>query len=170
MIEPSPGVFTQDYHGSGRPHLHVVICAENLAALRLDNVASASFPDRDADEALGGYIAACQMDHEGNTPWPVRNEASDWDPVAEASLLRHTEEDHDAGVRAFFPELLDATKFHQDVQEATDDGALQAYLAKYPVKFSDSASEDWLNDAHGGDALAKSDIGCSDCRMARLVR
>ena len=33
---------------------------------------------------------------------------------------------------------------------------VKAYLVKYPVKFSDAASEEWLNDAHGGDAIAKS--------------
>ena len=32
----------------------------------------------------------------------------------------------------------------------------QAYLVKYPVEFSDAASEEWLNDAHGGDAISKS--------------
>lgn len=43
-----------------------------------------------------------------------------------------------------------------DVQEADDDGALQAYLVKYPVTSNDGFSDEWLNDSAGGDALAES--------------
>eukprot|EP00974_Lingulodinium_polyedra_P021356 2062397-Lingulodinium_polyedra.AAC.1 len=51
---------------------------------------------------------------------------------------------------------MDATRCHEDLQEADDDGALRAYLVKYPVKFSDAASDEWFNDAHSGDAIAQS--------------
>ena len=145
---------TQDYHGSGRPHLHFVICAERPEALRLDQVASATIPHNDDD--LAGYVRASQLDWHHSTPWPIHVADSTYDTVAQRSTLLHTEAsdnkhiqdnnkkgyidlllqckhkekqfqaDHEAGVRAYFPDLLDATKCHQDVQETIDDGALQA--------------------------------------------
>jgi hypothetical protein len=146
---------TQDYHGSGRPHVHFIVCAEDPKALQLDTVASASMPDAEREPELFGYVEASQLDNQRRTPLPVNEGPSRWNDVSESTLLHHSQADKDAGVRAYFPELMDATKCHQDVQEATDDGALAAYLVKYPVKFSDSMSEDWLNDAHGGDSLAQ---------------
>ena len=97
-----------------------------------------------------------QLDNSYETPWEVHFDAADWDTVAESSRLRHTQVDHDRGVRGFLQDILEATKCHGDLQETHDDGALQAYLVKYPVKFRDSAKEEWLNDAHGGDTLAQS--------------
>ena len=145
---------TQDYHGSGRVHVHAVVCVEHPRTARLDRAASASLPEDDDD--LHGYVVASQLDKKHDTPWQVHDGRSRWDPSTDATLLHHTQEDHDAGVRAFFPDGLDAKKCHMDIQECNDDGALQAYLVKYPVKYSDASSEDWLDGDHGGDALAQS--------------
>ena len=123
-------------------------------ALQLAKIASAHIPSD--DEVIRAQVESPQLDNSYETPWEVHPEAAEWDPVAESTRLRHTQVDHDRGVRGFFQDILEATKCHEDLQETHDDGALQAYLVKYPVKFSDSAKEEWLNDAHGGDTLAQS--------------
>ena len=146
---------TQDYHGSGRPHIHFVVCAENPETLRLDKVASASLPGQDTDPDLRGYVEASQLDRSSATGWPINDAPSSWDATHEKTHLKHTQNDKDAGARCYLFDIMDATKCHQDVLQTDDDGALQSYLVKYPVKFSDSMSEEWLNDAHGGNSLAK---------------
>jgi len=144
---------TQDYHGSGRVHDHWLEFAEKLQSLRLDRCASASSDGHSS--VLKGYIAKGQMDNKHQTPWQVHEQASDWDEAHSATRLHHTQRDHDLGVRAFFPDTVEAIPCHEDVQECDDDGALQAYLVKYPVKFSDSFSEEFLSDEHGGDKVAQ---------------
>eukprot|EP00971_Amphidinium_carterae_P214669 4260031-Amphidinium_carterae.1 len=58
------------------------------------------------------------------------------------------------GLRAYIIDIMEALKCHQDFHLANDDGALRAYVTKYVSKFSDSASDEWLNDAAGATAIA----------------
>ena len=123
-------------------------------ALRLDKVASTHLPNYDYN--LRAYVKSSQLDLSYGTPWPVHPVQSEWDSVAEGSRLCHTQHDRDRGVRGYVYDILEATNYHEDLQETNDDGTLQAYLTMHPIKFSDSAKEEWLNDAHGGDTLAQS--------------
>ena len=52
---------TQDYHGSGRPHLHSCIFSEFPHVLRLDKIASAHIPSD--DEALRAHVESSQLDN-----------------------------------------------------------------------------------------------------------
>ena len=143
---------TQDYHASGRPHIHFIICFEKASGSNLEQEISASIPDD--NEQLEGYVRDSQSDNKGRTPWTI-NDGPSRRRADGALELHHTHEDHRLGIRAYFLDIMEGVPCHQDVQECDDDGALRAYLVKYPVKFSDSASDEWFNDAHGGDAIAQ---------------
>eukprot|EP00438_Fugacium_kawagutii_P000653 Skav222305 [mRNA] locus=scaffold1249:3867:8406:+ [translate_table: standard] len=156
---------TQDYHGSGRPHVHVLVFAstEAVRAMSLTESVSATMPsslpaeagmemDEQAD-VMPGAVEGSQLDRGGRSGWPVQPEANHWD---EAGLLQlqHTEEDKRRGLRPYFLSIMDALRCHQDFQFADDDQALALYVAKYVAKFSDSNSEEWLNDAAEGNVIA----------------
>jgi hypothetical protein len=144
---------SQDYHGSGRPHLHVLIFTDNPQALNLHESASASATEH-ADEAFRNYVLGSQLDRDARTPWPVQEGGSAWDRITDALRLYHSAEDHAAGTRAFFLDIMDVLKCHQDFQMCNDDGLLRAYVAKYVSKFSDSMLEDYLTDVGHGDTVA----------------
>jgi ASC-1-like (ASCH) protein len=144
---------TQDYHGSGRVHEHALGFAEKPEMFRLDKVASATLEHEDP---LCSYVHDSQKDRNGKTPWEVHTDDSVWDDNQQRTYLYHTQTDHNNGVRAFFPDEMEVIPTHSDVQETNDDGALQAYLVKYPVKTSGSSSEEWLAGEGTGDALAQS--------------
>ena len=143
---------TQDYHGSGEVHIHGVVFAERSADIRLDGVASATRPAEGT--ALRGIVQRSQLDWKGKTPWPVHERPNEWDEGLGCTKLRHDESDHTDGVRAYLREKLAALRCHMDLQETDDDGAMQAYLAKYPVKNSSGLDEEWLQDEAGANALA----------------
>ena len=104
----------QDYHGTGRPHLHSIIFSEFLHTLRLDKIASAHIPND--DEILRAHVESSQLDQSYETPWQVNPEPPEWDPIAERSRLHHTQLDHDRGVRGYVHDILEATKCHEDLQ------------------------------------------------------
>ena len=161
---------TQDYHGSGRPHLHVIVFADNDAMSRmdLDEKVLATMPCPSAqDDAhdhkeeqddyelfLNGVVAGSQIDRDGRSGWPVWQDWNSWDEEGNTLRLHHTEKDHGSGLRPYFLDVMEALRCHQDFQLADDDGALRAYVAKYVSKFSDSNQDEWLNDKASGDNIA----------------
>ena len=156
---------TQDYHGSGRPHVHVLVFASSdaMQAMSLADSVSATMPDSlpaggvgEGDEVadiLPGVVAGSQQDRNGRSGWPVQNNANHWNNKGQLELL-HTEEDKAVGLRPYFQDIMEALRCHQDFQFADDDSALAAYVAKYVSKFSDSNQEEWLNDAADGNMIA----------------
>ena len=145
---------TQDYHGSGKAHIHAVICVSSPEDLGLETKASVHLPEDDDD--LRGYVEGSQLDRNGETGWDIHEGPSRWNKDDGGHFqLQHTEDDKCSGVRGFFSDIMDTLQCHQDFQEANDDGALRRYLVKYPCKMSDSSSEEWLNDAHSGDSIAQ---------------
>ena len=137
---------TQDYHGSGRVHVHMIIFVrpEDLPQLPIAEAISATLPE---DPDLRGYVEGSQYDRDGRSGWPVCEEPSRYDPEAGAWQLRHSENDHHAGLRPYLVDLMEVLRCHQDFQMCNDDGLLRAYVTKYVSKFSDAASEEWLNDS-----------------------
>ena len=137
---------TQDYHGSGRVHVHIIIFArpEDLPQLPVAEAVSATLPE---DPDLRGYVEGSQYDRDGKSGWPVREEASCYDRELGAWRLKHSENDHRAGLRPYLLDLMEALRCHQDFQMCNDDGLLRAYVTKYVSKFSDAASDEWLNDS-----------------------
>ena len=137
---------TQDYHGSCRVHLHVLLWLdeEDWQSINLHEHVSASLPD---DPTLRKIVEGSQFDQEQTSKLPRHEGASMWDNDARRYRIHHPREAKEQGVRAFFVELMEVLRCHQDLQFAGHDvGLLRAYVAKYVSKFSDSASDEWLND------------------------
>lgn len=139
---------TQDYHGSGRPHVHVLVFAskEALLCMKLPETVLASIPEAvDAEDVLPGAVRGSQLDRSGKSGWPACAEDSKWKEPSDGAVqlqLHHPAEDKWQGLRPYFLDIMDALRCHQDFQFADDDGALRAYVAKYVSKFSDSNQDD----------------------------
>eukprot|EP00438_Fugacium_kawagutii_P034296 Skav200083 [mRNA] locus=scaffold3273:976:3521:+ [translate_table: standard] len=156
---------TQDYHGSGRPHVYVLVFAssEAVRAMSLTESASATMPSSlpaedgmEIDEqvdVMPGAVEGSQLDRGGRSGWPVQPEANHWDEAG-VLQLQHSEEDKHRGLRAYFISIMEALRCHQDFQFADEEQALALYVAKYVAKFSDSNSDEWLNDAAEGNVIA----------------
>ena len=148
---------TQDYHGSGRPHVHVLVfcSSEAIAAMQLPQTLSATMPDpMDDDDIFPGVVESSQLDRSGRSGWPQQLQDNHWDPEQKVLQLKHTATDKARGFRPYFVDLMEALRCHQDFQFADDDGALRAYVAKYVSKFSDANQDEWLNDKAQGDSIA----------------
>ena len=151
---------TQDYHGSGRAHLHQLNFvrkndrAMETQALALDQCVTASL------SACQGWLqnvaAASQADRKQESGWPVHAGDSKFDADAGQSVIHHSQADHAQGIRGFFQPLLEVTKCHQDVQVDGRHGQsnLAAYTAKYAPKFSDAMRDELLNDAAAANSVA----------------
>ena len=143
---------TQSYHGSGRPHVHVLLFCDRIEDLPIATEVSATAPVDDAD--MEGYVLGSQCDKSKDTPWAVHNGDSMWDCQTRSWKLHHTRQDNRRGVRAYIVDLMDALKCHQDFQASNGAGPLRAYVCKYASKFSDAMQDDLFNDAADGDAVA----------------
>ena len=147
---------TQDYHGSGLPHAHVLFFFDDTAwdSLQLERKVCATLPPVEMPHHRG-YVLGSQLDQDRKSGWPVHMGASGYDKDFKVFRLHHTEEDCSTGLRAYFIELMDVLKCHQDLLIANDvHGMLRAYVAKYVYKFSDSAQNEWLNDAASASSIA----------------
>ena len=145
---------TQKYHGSGRVHSHSVDFLENMEAIQLHTNMSASIPDADLDPMLHGIVLDSQKDWT-RSGVPVREDPSTWDAEADKALLHHSEDDYEAHIRPFFPETMETTKCHEDVQQADGNSALLRYVATYQQKFSSSFAKEWLNDEASDYSIAR---------------
>ena len=145
---------TQDYHGSGRPHVHVLIFCKLPRELPVGDAASATLPDARFHTELSQYVLGSQRDQARVSGRDVSLEPSHYDPVAASWRLYHTPKDRAAGLRAYFPVIMDSLKCHQDLQFGTGKGLLAAYVAKYVSKFSSSALDEWLSDYLEANAVA----------------
>ena len=146
---------TQTYHGSGRPHLHLLVFGDDdlVRSLDVPGFASASLPALDED--MAGYVRGSQLDHKQDSGRRVFAEETRYVEEIEAWPLKHTAADHAQGLRGYLPDVMDALKRHQDLNIGEDrTGLLRQYVAKYLAKFSDSASQDWLNDEADAASIA----------------
>ena len=153
---------TQGYHGSGRPHLHMLIflAKEQLCELEVPRLVQATLPEE--PDTLQGYVLGSQLDRRldlrgewvqesGQQP---REGPTEWDEEKGIWQLQHRAADKQKGLRAFIPEVMDVLRCHQDFQFCDDDAMLRRYVTKYVSKFSDSASDEWLNDANDAVTIA----------------
>ena len=145
---------TQKYHGSGRVHSHSVDFLENIDAIQLHTKMSASIPEADADPFLHGIVLDSQKDWT-RSGVDIREEPSTWDADAGKALLHHSEDDYQEHIRPFFPETMEVTKCHEDVQQADGNSALLRYVATYQQKFSSSFAKEWLNDEASDYSIAR---------------
>ena len=145
---------TQDYHGSGRPHVHVLIFCEHPEVLPIGDAASATLSDARFHATLGQYVFGSQRDQTRASGRDVSLEGTHYDRASATWRLYHTPKDKAAGLRAYFPVIMDSLKCHQDLQLGTGKGLLAAYVAKYVSKFSSSALDEWLSDYLEANAVA----------------
>ena len=143
---------TQRYHGSGRPHLHVLFWLECPERIDWERRASA---ERPIAPNLAAFVQGSQEDRGGESRWPVRAERSQWDLAADCLKLRHSAEAAKAGVRAYFPDLMDCFRCHQDLQASDGHQLLLIYVAKYVAKWSDSSFQEWMSDSAAANSLAR---------------
>ena len=145
---------TQNYHGSGRPHLHLLVFGDEdlVRGLDVPSFASASMPE---DEDMAGYVRGSQLDQKRDSGRRVFEQETRYVEEARALRLKHAPADHALGLRGYLPDVMDALKCHQDLLIGEDrTGLLRQYVAKYLAKFSDSASQDWLNDEADATSIA----------------
>lgn len=76
--------------------------------------------------------------------------ATDTSPKFTSFLCRQEQ-----GHRAFFKEVLEILKCHQDVLHGNWQGLLLKYVATYTPKFSDSFAREWLNDEASAFSVAR---------------
>ena len=142
---------TQKYHGSGRVHAHVLLWMRNLDVAEIHEDISCTLP---SEEPMRNYVKGSQLDCDRQSKWPVHEGPSIWDADRSTLHLHHTEEDHNQGLRAYLPAIMDVLKCHQDVQIADPDKFYIQYCTKYLAKFSCSQYDEWLNGGHA-DSIAR---------------
>ena len=135
---------SQKYHGRGTVHSHSLDFLENVAAIGLEHKLQAIVPSKDAEPFLHGLVLDSQCDYK-DSKLPIREEPSEYDPVAEKVLLQHTEADKDLHIRIYIPLTMAITKCHEDVQQGDGNGAVLRYTATYNTKFSSSMGQEWTN-------------------------
>ena len=145
---------TQDYHGSGRPHVHVLVFCKLPQELPIDDAASATLSDTRFPSALSQYVLGSQRDQTRASGRDVSLGPTHYDRASASWRLFHTPKDKAAGLRAYFPVIMDSLKCHQDLQLGAGKGLLAAYVAKYVSKFSSSALDEWLSDYLEANAVA----------------
>ena len=83
---------TQDYHGSGRPHVRVLVFASSAAmqAMRLPDSLPATMPALiDPEDILPGLVEGSQLDRSGRSGWPIETGPNQWDVETGALRLQH---------------------------------------------------------------------------------
>ena len=89
----------------------------------------------------------CIRDRNNQSGHKVREEATCFDQESKTWRLRHTAEDQERGLRGYIVDIMDVLKCHQSFDLSDDKaGLLRQYVTKYLSKFSDSASDEWLDD------------------------
>ena len=151
----SKKVGTQRYHGSGRPHLHVLFWLERPECVDWQRRALAQLPDANISPSLAAFAQGSQQDRAGESRWPVWTEPSGWNAAADHLQLQHSAEAADAGFRAFFPDLMDCFRCHQDLQASDGRQLLLTYVAKYVAKWSDSSFQEWMSDSAAANSVAR---------------
>lgn len=139
----------RNYHGRGTTHSHSLDFLKNLKEIGLEHKISAHLPSKETHPFLHGLVMDGQRDR-SSSKLPVRHQDSEWDEDTQKVLLKHTKEDQDLHLRAYFPQTMEITKCHEDVQQPDGNGAVLRYVATYAMKFSDSMDKEWLND-HASD-------------------
>ena len=145
---------TKSYHGRGTTHNHSLDFLQNIKDIGLEKKLSAHLPNKKRHPLLHGLVMDGQRDRT-SSKLPVRSCSSKWNDKTGKVLLKHTEEDQDLHLRAYFPTTMEVTKCHEDVQQPDGNGAVLRYVATYSLKFSDSMDKEWLNEQASDYSVAR---------------
>jgi hypothetical protein len=115
-----------------------------------------------ANAPLLSLVEGSQRSYSGSG-WPKQEEASHYDAAAKLLKLQHLEADYCTynkegvaeGIRAYMPDPMSGVFCHMDVQAANGCGMLLRYVSTYVPKFSDSFTDQWLNDSCSGYEVAR---------------
>lgn len=88
---------TQDYHGSGRVHVHSLDYLQHVEAIGLEHKFSATVPGED-EPALRGYMLG-RPHGRSDSGWPVEDGPSRYDAEVGIVKLHHTQQDKDRRTR-----------------------------------------------------------------------
>ena len=145
---------TQRYHGSGRPHLRVLFWLDRPERIDWKRRVLAEAPGADSPN-LAAFVQGSQEDCGGESRWPVCADSSHWNLAEDRLCLRHSAKAAEAGLRAYFPDLMDCFRCHQDLQASDGHQLLLVYVAKYVAKWSDSSFQEWMSDSAAANSLAR---------------
>ena len=137
---------TQQYHGSGRVHLHALFWLDKNHLQCLKDVIQATPPSKATFPTLRALVDGSQPSNSENTGWPIEIRDNDFDEATATLIIKHRAKDQLAGLRAYNPKIMEALRCHQDIQMADQRGLLLKYVASYAAKWSDSFAQEWLND------------------------
>ena len=146
------------YHGRGTVHVHLLIWLENIEAIKLPDIISATSPLENAP--LQAIVEGSQRSYTGSG-WQKQDQASYFDGKAKQLKLYHSDSDHCTyvqrdggleaqGLRAYIIDLIASLACHMDVLSTDGRGMLLRYVSSYVPKFSDSFTSEWLNEACSG--------------------
>ena len=145
---------TRTYHGRGTTHSHSLDFLQNIKDIGLESKISAHVPNKERHPLLHGLVMDSQLDRT-SSKIPIRKQKSKFDEKTQKVLLKHTSKDHERHVRAYFPQTMEVTKCHEDIQQPDGNGAVLRYVATYSLKFSDSMDKEWLNEQASDYSVAR---------------
>ena len=73
---------TQQYHGSGRPHVHALFWLANPDASALGSVAAATESLPESEQNLAAFVRGSQRDRDGESRWPLHDGLPQFDPAS----------------------------------------------------------------------------------------
>ena len=134
---------------------HLSVWLENIESIQLEHLVKATSPI--GNGTLCNLVEGSQRSYTGSG-WPIQEEQTWWDAPHGVLRLQHSADDYckynksgwPEGVRAYIEELLASLFCHMDVTGSDGRGALLKYVATYVPKFSDSFTNEWLNDMASG--------------------
>ena len=144
-------VLSQNYHGRGTVHVHLLVWLHNVKDVDLPSKVFAEFPQ---EPALLNLVKESQLDWQ-YSGWPAREGPTEYDEETQALRLRHPDNAHRQHLRAYMPDSFGALMCHEDFQASDGRGALLKYCAGYLPKFSDSFADDLQNDQASDFHLAR---------------
>ena len=137
---------------AGRARLHMLAWLRDPSRIDWAEVLRADLPSQSEEPELRSLVEGSQLDWE-KSGWPRRAGKTEFQEGVLA--LHRPEEDHQAHVRAWMPDVLGALQCHMDVQARDGRALLLQYTASYTSKFSDQFATSWLNEEASDYHLAR---------------
>ena len=124
------------YHGSGRPHVHILLWLDDLLAVDIGETVKAVVPGEDEAE-LRDLVLGSQLDWH-DSGWPCREGPTSVVAAPEGGqllCLRHPQEAKSRKCRAYVQEILEALRCHTDVLASDGRAMVLKYCASALAAF-----------------------------------
>ena len=133
------------YHGSGQPHVHILLWLDDLLTVGIEEKVKAVVPGDEAPE-LRDLVVESQLDWR-DSGWPCREGPTSVVPTpagGQLLCLHHPREAKGKKRRAYVQEILEALHCHTDVLASDGRGMVLKYCASALAAFQKRQTE-----AHG---------------------